>query len=171
MLEKFTPAALSECTGWRRGKQSNAMEREITKRYSNGEVTVIWKPALCIHSGNCFRGLPEVFKPAEKPWVTPEGSTTERIVAQVKKCPSGALSFEYDQKKEEPAEEMQQLTEIEVRPGGPLLVKGVYQVRHKDGTIELCERNRSFCRCGHSQKKPFCDGSHRQHTFDQDEPA
>jgi uncharacterized Fe-S cluster protein YjdI len=37
--------------------------------------------------------LPEVFKPKEKPWITPEGSTTEKIIAQVKKCPSGALSY------------------------------------------------------------------------------
>jgi uncharacterized Fe-S cluster protein YjdI len=64
-----------------------------TFKYSNGEVTIVWKPDLCIHSGNCFRGLPQVFKPKEKPWITPEGSTTEKIIEQVKKCPSGALGF------------------------------------------------------------------------------
>jgi uncharacterized Fe-S cluster protein YjdI len=64
-----------------------------TFKYSNGEVTIVWKPGLCIHSGNCARGLPEVFKPREKPWITPEGSTTEKIIEQVKKCPSGALSY------------------------------------------------------------------------------
>jgi uncharacterized Fe-S cluster protein YjdI len=37
--------------------------------------------------------LPEVFKPKEKPWITPKDSTTEKIIAQVKKCPSGALSY------------------------------------------------------------------------------
>lgn len=66
---------------------------EKTFHYTNGEVTIVWKPDLCIHSGNCARGLPEVFKPKEKPWITPEGSTTERIIDQVKKCPSGALSY------------------------------------------------------------------------------
>ena len=64
-----------------------------TFKYSNGEVTIVWKPELCIHSGNCARGLPEVFKPREKPWITPEGISTEKIIDQVKKCPSGALSF------------------------------------------------------------------------------
>ena len=62
-------------------------------KYSNGEVTIVWKPDLCIHSGNCARGLPQVFKAREKPWITPEGSTTEKIIEQVKKCPSEALSF------------------------------------------------------------------------------
>ena len=62
-------------------------------KYSNGEVTIVWQPGLCIHSGRCFRGLPEVFKPKEKPWITPEGSTTEKIIAQVKRCPSEALSY------------------------------------------------------------------------------
>ena len=62
-------------------------------KYYNGEVTIVWQPQLCIHSGRCFSGLPEVFKPKEKPWITPEGSTTAKIIAQVKRCPSGALSF------------------------------------------------------------------------------
>ena len=61
--------------------------------YSNGEVTIVWQPDLCIHSGNCARGLPEAFKLREKPWITPEDSTTEKMITQVKKCPSGALSY------------------------------------------------------------------------------
>ena len=69
------------------------MERKITKKYSNGEVTVIWEPGICIHSAICFRGLPEVFDPRKRPWVTPENSTTQKIVAQVRQCPSGALSY------------------------------------------------------------------------------
>lgn len=62
-------------------------------QYTNGEVTIVWQPELCKHSGRCVRGLPAVFKPKEKPWITPEGSTTEKIVEQVKRCPSGALSY------------------------------------------------------------------------------
>ena len=62
-------------------------------KYSNGEVTIVWQPHLCIHSGRCARGLPEVFKPKAKPWITPENSTTEKLIAQVKRCPSGALSY------------------------------------------------------------------------------
>ena len=64
-----------------------------TFKYSNGEVTIVWQPDLCIHSGNCARGLPTVFKPKEKPWINPESATSEEIIAQVRKCPSGALSY------------------------------------------------------------------------------
>ena len=64
-----------------------------THEYTNGEVTVFWKPDLCIHSANCVKNLPTVFKPKEKPWITPEGSTTEKIIETVKKCPSGALTY------------------------------------------------------------------------------
>jgi uncharacterized Fe-S cluster protein YjdI len=67
--------------------------KDITKTYSNGEVTIVWKPSLCIHSAICFKGLGEVFDPRKRPWITPEKSSTEKIVEQVKNCPSGALSF------------------------------------------------------------------------------
>ncbi len=67
--------------------------KEITKHYSNGEVTIVWKNTLCIHSGKCFQGLPTVFHPLTLPWITPEESDTEKIIAQVKQCPSEALSY------------------------------------------------------------------------------
>jgi uncharacterized Fe-S cluster protein YjdI len=75
--------------------------REVTKEYSNGEVTIVWKNTLCIHSGNCFTGLPKVFHPLEHPWITPEGSTTEKIIEQVKQCPSGALSYYMNMEKKQ----------------------------------------------------------------------
>jgi uncharacterized Fe-S cluster protein YjdI len=68
----------------------------LVKHYSNGEVTVVWKPGTCIHSTVCWKqatGLPEVFNPREKPWIKIGGAPTQRIIDQVKKCPSGALSF------------------------------------------------------------------------------
>jgi uncharacterized Fe-S cluster protein YjdI len=67
--------------------------KDITKNYSNGEVTIVWKPALCQHSGICVLGLGEVFHPKSNPWITPENASTQQIVDQVKKCPSGALSY------------------------------------------------------------------------------
>lgn len=70
------------------------MAQDVTKRYSNGEVTVIWKPALCQHSGICARGLPAVFDPRRRPWIELQHSDTAAITAQVDRCPSRALSWE-----------------------------------------------------------------------------
>jgi uncharacterized Fe-S cluster protein YjdI len=69
------------------------MSDEITKTYTNGEVTIVWRSGLCQHSAVCFRGLPKVFDPRKRPWVNPQGASTEEIVTQVRKCPSGALSY------------------------------------------------------------------------------
>lgn len=69
------------------------------REYSNGEVTIVWKQDLCIHSGICARGLANVFKPKEMPWIHPNNATSEEIVNQIQKCPSGALSFYYTKDK------------------------------------------------------------------------
>ena len=66
------------------------------REYSNGEMTIIWKPSLCIHSGICARGLPRVFNPRRRPWVDQGAGTTEAMIAQVEKCPSRALSYRRD---------------------------------------------------------------------------
>ena len=65
----------------------------MEKKYTNGEVTILWKPNLCIHAGNCVQGLPKVFRPKEKPWIQPEAASSQALIEQVKKCPSGALSI------------------------------------------------------------------------------
>lgn len=66
--------------------------KDVTKKYTNGEVTVIWKSHVCIHSGRCFTGLPQVFDPMTRPWVNMEGANTQEIISQVSKCPSRALT-------------------------------------------------------------------------------
>ncbi len=66
---------------------------QSTFKYLNGEITVIWKPQICSHSGICARGLPGVFDPKRKPWIDMSQAETLQIIEQVKKCPSGALSF------------------------------------------------------------------------------
>ncbi|MDR1699448.1 MAG: (4Fe-4S)-binding protein [Prevotellaceae bacterium] len=69
------------------------MENNIIKHYTNGEITVVWKPGLCIHSGNCWHGLPKVFCPTRRPWCDVTQASTDEIIATVEICPSGALSY------------------------------------------------------------------------------
>lgn len=65
----------------------------VKKEYTNGELTIIWQPDICIHSGICVQTLPQVYKPKERPWIQIENATTDELIAQIKKCPSGALSY------------------------------------------------------------------------------
>lgn len=64
-----------------------------TKEYTNGEITILWKPRLCTHSGMCVKTLPMVYNPKEKPWVKIDNATSEELIKQVALCPSGALSI------------------------------------------------------------------------------
>jgi uncharacterized Fe-S cluster protein YjdI len=63
------------------------------KEYTKEDIAVCWESEKCIHSGNCARGLAEVFKPNDKPWIQVDGAAKDEIIAQVSKCPSGALSI------------------------------------------------------------------------------
>lgn len=68
------------------------------KEYTNGEITIVWKPDVCIHSGICVKTLPKVYKPNERPWIQMENATSQEMIDQVAKCPSGALSIKKEDK-------------------------------------------------------------------------
>lgn len=138
-----------------------AIERTI--RYTGKDVTILWKPHLCIHSRHCWQELPEVFSPMERPWVHPDAADATRVIAQVRACPSGALSIAEDVPTEKRFE--QERTTVEVTPNGPLLVSGGLEVKHGDGRVELKDERCALCRCGGSANKPYCDGSHRKNGF------
>lgn len=141
--------------------------KPITKKYTNGEVTIVWKPDTCIHSTICWKqatGLPEVFNPAVRPWIKPEAATTEQIVSQVKKCPSGALSF-YMNDEETKIEDVTAECIVETVPDGPLLVYGNITIKEKEGSASKKNNMTAFCRCGASGNKPYCDGSHKKIEF------
>jgi uncharacterized Fe-S cluster protein YjdI len=74
------------------------MNKELKKEYSNGELTIVWQPRLCAHSGNCVKALPQVYKPKAKPWISIENASSEALVAQIQTCPSGALSYRMENK-------------------------------------------------------------------------
>ncbi|MCD8186214.1 MAG: (4Fe-4S)-binding protein [Rikenellaceae bacterium] len=66
------------------------------KRYSNGEITIIWRPERCIHVGICIKMLPQVYRVMERPWVKPERATTRELIEQIDKCPSKALTYQWN---------------------------------------------------------------------------
>ena len=63
------------------------------KEYDKGNFTIVWKPELCIHAGECVKRLPEVYNPKERPWIKPENASVEALKSQIDACPSKALSY------------------------------------------------------------------------------
>lgn len=64
-----------------------------TKEFKNKDITIIWDPEKCIHSGICVKTLPQVYNPKENPWIKMENARTKDLINQVAQCPSGALSI------------------------------------------------------------------------------
>lgn len=60
---------------------------------------------------------------------------------------------------------MAETPKIEERENGPLMVAGVPSLRTADGQIEG-KPVMALCRCGASQNKPFCDGTHNSTGFE-----
>ncbi len=135
------------------------------KTYESDELVVEWQPSLCIHSEKCWRGLPEVFRRDEKPWVNTDGAEDIRIKEQLDICPSGALSGYWKNQKNKGTTEVS-ATQVEVSKNGPLMVKGKIEIKHSNGNAETKEKITAFCRCGASGNKPFCDGSHSRIGFE-----
>lgn len=144
------------------------MSGEKHKEYSNGEITVIWKPEICVHSGICVKHSPTVFKPKERPWMKIEGAASNEIMRTVEQCPSGALSYRIEKKTvEEPMVKIPEgVTKIEAMKNGPLVVYGEIEIKDSDGGIKTSTATTTaLCRCGASKDKPFCDGSHLDAKF------
>ena len=253
--------------------------------YAGDEVVVHWDSDLCVHSATCYRELPEAFKPTQRPWVQPGHVPPDVLVAQILRCPSGALTYTLTATEEpgedggtpadpapveaargeavpteavagdagsgddrlpevaapapgdadgavlsnaedtadEPADGGQVRSEqadddrmtpepvdgepahgepsrgdatrsepsrseptradlaeaatapprvvVTVQPDGPYLVRGEVEVRTADGQLVTSARRLALCRCGRSESKPFCDGSHARTGFRDPGPA
>ncbi len=129
----------------------------MTKHYTQGDLTITWQPDICIHSGICARTLPAVFKPKDRPWVQMENGSNAEIMAAIDKCPSGALSYENAAATASPTANTQN---IDIKDNGPIIIDGPTQINYKGETLENDSKKIALCRCGASQNKPYCDGSH-----------
>jgi uncharacterized Fe-S cluster protein YjdI len=139
----------------------------IKKEYKNNDIAIIWQPSLCTHSGACFRRLPAVFRPRERPWIMMESGDTAGIKDAVEACPSGALSL----KTPKPPSQMliegttPDSNKVTIIVNGPAKVAGPCKITMPDGSIVEKPNGVTICRCGASANKPFCDGSHKSNGY------
>lgn len=144
---------LSGFDGTETAERSDIAERRY--EFPAGEGRVSFDLSMCQHAGFCgdrFTNWRRLARRADDPAVR------ERLMQMVRLCPSGALEMQPDDDGEqlEPALPVS----IGVVRDGPYWVRGRIPVTSDDGhTYEV--RNRvTLCRCGRSENKPFCDGSH-----------
>jgi uncharacterized Fe-S cluster protein YjdI len=151
-----------------------------TREYESDDLTVTWDSEICIHSGNCARALPNVFRPRHRPWIDVEGGADTQIAEAVDTCPTGALGYRWTTQSDSPVEskviddEENQSTEpttmaddvtIQPTPNGPYEILGQVDLLDADGEVVRSAQKLFLCRCGASKTKPYCDGSHKKLEF------
>jgi len=141
--------------------------------YTNGEITVHWKPALCIHSTICYNKLRSVFDPAKRPWVNMQGAETNKIIEIVDQCPTNALRYSRNKDlvsskeniEKESSKKKEPTTKIQIMENGPAIISGNFSITDINETTLAKANTISLCRCGNSSNMPFCDGSHNDINF------
>jgi CDGSH-type Zn-finger protein len=145
-------------------KDANSADPKKNHRdaYQGKRITIFDNRAICAHSGVCTDNLKSVFLYGEEPWIDPDGAAVEKIVDTIRKCPSGALSYAIDGEEGKPPQREAMVT---VTDHGPYAVTGgveLMDVKFGDGASR---EHYTLCRCGQSNNKPFCDGSHWAANF------
>lgn len=137
---------------------SDVAAKDKVRAYEGRDVTVYYNVLLCSHAGECGRRAAAIFNPKQKPWIQPDNGTREQVLDVMRACPSGALRYG------------QADGEAELVAGGEVSItiekNGPYRVRNIPVAADFWAQGQSvkkyvLCRCGKSGNKPFCDGTHR----------
>ena len=124
-----------------------------------GKITIIFDGKKCIHSRHCVTGAPLTFLAnVEGPWIRPDETSAEHLVEVAHLCPSGAIRYErHDGGPEEQAPEV---NVARIRENGPIAINASMTLNGESIGLRA-----TLCRCGASNNKPFCDGSHTRAGF------
>jgi CDGSH-type Zn-finger protein/uncharacterized Fe-S cluster protein YjdI len=125
-----------------------------------GEKAIIrFDSGKCIHSRNCVLDRPDVFVPnVEGEWIKPDNATPDGLLRIAINCPSGAITVERLDGAENETPPL--VNTVRVRENGPLAMHGDLAIAGQEKALRA-----TLCRCGQSQKKPYCDGSHTAAGF------
>jgi CDGSH-type Zn-finger protein/uncharacterized Fe-S cluster protein YjdI len=132
---------------------------EAIEEVCGKSATIRFDGERCIHARRCVIAQPGVFKAnVEGAWIDPDAASVEDLIFVALNCPSGAIQIT---RRDGGAEEAAPLVNtIAIRENGPLAI---------NAPIELAGQTigtrATLCRCGASNKKPYCDGSHVGSAF------
>ena len=146
-------------------------QREIDKpldrerSYESKQITIHDNRAICSHAAECVNKLPSVFRLGQTKWIEPDAGEVSEIIDVVNRCPSGALSYtindiRYGEQDREAC--------IKISKDGPYNIEGKIELHIGETLRPPSKEHFSLCRCGASKNKPYCDGSHRDVGFKDD---
>jgi len=135
------------------------LERAETEHH--GDYAIADDLDLCFSAGFCGTSTTDVWKLLEE---SDDVAKATHMRDMIFRCPSGRLVL-LDGMGAPQEPELPQ--EVAVLPGGPIWVRGGVPVVGADGQPWEVMNRLTLCRCGASENKPFCDGSHKSVNFDQ----
>jgi CDGSH-type Zn-finger protein/uncharacterized Fe-S cluster protein YjdI len=122
-------------------------------------LTLMFEARRCIHARFCVTGAPSVFLAnVQGPWIHPDAMDVERLAAIAQECPSGAIRYRRTDGR--PDELAPPVNLAAIREAGPYAFRGALRLDGVDAGFRA-----TFCRCGASKNKPYCDGSHHAVGF------
>ncbi len=144
------------------GTREDSSKKEL-EYYRGKKITIVFDRYLCMGAGKCGE-LEAVFGTHDAPKYEPDAAPVEDIIATIKECPSGALSYIID---EVHHRDYFDKAQIVVEKDGPLHFQGAISLIDDQDSDKLLPKadHYTLCRCGGSKKKPICDGSHEENGF------
>ncbi|MGE4421380.1 MAG: CDGSH iron-sulfur domain-containing protein [Pseudodesulfovibrio sp.] len=132
--------------------------------YEGKDITIVYDRYMCMGAGFCGE-LEAVFGTHDAPIYEPDGAPVEEIIATIRKCPSGALTYMIDGVH---YKDFFDKPEIVIERNGPVHTQGGVDLIDDQLSDELLPLADHYvlCRCGGSKKKPLCDGSHEENGFE-----
>lgn len=140
---------------------------ERVKDYEGTGIVVHDDRSLCVHAGFCGNRATNVWKMVRGDDASGVDSSDSivrmQVMAMIERCPSGALSYSVPPVADDVEPPLGEA--VALIDDGPIFVTGGVTIERSDGTA-LEMRNRvTLCRCGKSDNKPLCDGSHVEAGF------
>jgi CDGSH-type Zn-finger protein/uncharacterized Fe-S cluster protein YjdI len=140
------------------------MSKDKITTYKGKNIDVQRDSRLCIHIGECGYSAGELFVGGRDPWCQPDKAADENVRDVVKRCPSGALT--YNDKAAGENEQAATCNTVQVVYNGPLYIQGDLHIEDAPGDMPGVSYRAALCRCGQSGNKPFCDNSHLKAGFE-----
>jgi len=155
------------CDGTHRQVDFNGSETASRKPYLE-KAEIVEGPDLkltdahefCDHSRFCLRagGIRDLIQKSD------DTEARRTAIEEAMICPSGRLVL-WDKKTGKPFEKEFEPSLVMINDSqkgceGPIWVRGGIPIESEDGSMYESRNRVTLCRCGKSENKPYCDGSH-----------